>query len=225
MGEDMNIQNHHSKAVEVTHSMRYVEAMNQTNQANQSMMDATPTNPVERGWMNRNANAIPFNFATLNAEAAPDWLGWLPGMSAHNLNQGPDLDLGLMPLGFMGVPAPSHVLSDATCFVIPTPYPPVPAPLKSMPTACHNDDAGHNAALKRLRNTEAARKSRVRRAAKINSFKLKVDTLEKEKLSLTKRIAVLENNTMSFAQRENDLKRRIATLEHQLMESHRTLVE
>ncbi|KAJ3123934.1 hypothetical protein HK100_011429 [Physocladia obscura] len=241
--------------------MCYVKVKNQANQTNQSLAGASlasaaPVNPVESSWMktvdlgalNENndawftsAMAVPLNFDMLKADndaeaGSSDWLGWLEGMSApHSLSLDVDLDnlgLGLMPLGLMGAQPPSPAMSDATCFVIPSPNPsnpsspsPVHAPSKRrLPDVCHDDD-GHDATLKRLRNTEAARKSRARKAAKVDSLELKVDALEKEKSTLTVRIAVLENDAMGFAQREDDLKRRVALLERQLMESHRALVE
>ncbi|KAJ3009910.1 UNVERIFIED_CONTAM: hypothetical protein HDU68_002429, partial [Siphonaria sp. JEL0065] len=78
--------------------------------------------------------------------------------------------------------------------------------------------------VKRLKNTEAARKSRARKAAKVDGLEHHVEELEMEKGALTVRIAVLENDASSFAQREMELKRRVALLEAQLAESHRALL-
>ncbi|KAJ3120053.1 hypothetical protein HK100_012959 [Physocladia obscura] len=201
--------------------------------------DLSAPNSNNDAWFTA-AMAVPLEFDALKADcdaeaASSDWLSWLEGMSApHNMSLDTDLDLdldnlglGLLPLGLMGVPAPSPALSDATCFAMPSPYPslsPAHAPTKRrVPDACDDDD--DDATLKRLRNTEAARKSRARKAAKVDSLEGKVDALEKEKSCLAVRIAVLENDATGFAQREDDLKRRVALLERQLMESHRALVE
>ncbi|KAJ3079958.1 hypothetical protein HK100_010270 [Physocladia obscura] len=247
--------------------MCYVKVRNQTNQASQSLADASlagaaVTNPVDSGWMKKadvgaanlnsdawftSAMAVPLDFDVLKADGdaeagSCDWLGWLEGMSApHSLGLDGDLGnlgnlglgLGLMPLGLTGAQPPSPALSDATCVVIPTPNPnPNLNPNPSLGVHASlkrrlpdDSDAAHDATLKRLRNTAAARKSRARKAAKVDSLEVKVDALEKEKSFLTVRIAVLENDAMGFAQREDDLKRRVALLERQLMESHRALVE
>ncbi|KAJ3086178.1 hypothetical protein HK100_008785 [Physocladia obscura] len=231
---------------------------NQTNQSLVDMARANPSagnswmKNADLGVLNSNndawfssAMAVPLNFDVLKADGdaeavASDWLGWLEGMSApHNRSLDTDLDsldsldnlglgLGIMPLSLMGVPAPSPALSDATCFVMPTPDPsPAQGPTKRrLPDACDDDGDGlHDATLKRLRNTEAARKSRARKAAKVDSLEVKVDALEKEKSCMTVRIAILENDATGFAQREDDLRRRVALLERQLMESRRAFVE
>ncbi|KAJ3087555.1 hypothetical protein HK100_008332 [Physocladia obscura] len=202
--KNINTQSHPDSKSVTDLLMCYAKVMNEMNQTNQSLTDATPTNPVERGWMGQNAAmAAPLNFAALNADAASDWLDWLQGMSApHSLNVGADLDLGLMLLSLVDVPNPN------------------PRPIKRC--SSFGDDA---ATCKRLRNTEAARKSRVRRAGKIDSLKLEVDSLEYQKSCMTVRIAVLENDAISFAQSEDDFKRRVAVLERQLMDSHHALVE
>ncbi|KAJ3112440.1 hypothetical protein HDU96_004554 [Phlyctochytrium bullatum] len=86
---------------------------------------------------------------------------------------------------------------------------------------------GHNlddATLKRMKNTEAARRSRARKLARLESLEAEVVTLEKEKSALMVRLAVLENEQANFAQREADLNTRIGQLEQQLSESHKAMI-
>ncbi|KAJ3099524.1 hypothetical protein HDU97_002967 [Phlyctochytrium planicorne] len=89
-----------------------------------------------------------------------------------------------------------------------------------------DDDDEHvdDAALKRLKNTEAARRSRARKVQKLETLEMEVASLEKDKAALQVRLAVLENEQASFAQREADLGSRILQLEAQLAESHRAMI-
>ncbi|KAJ3212101.1 hypothetical protein HDU83_005127 [Entophlyctis luteolus] len=87
-----------------------------------------------------------------------------------------------------------------------------------------DDDDANDAAVKRQRNTEAARKSRARKAAKVCGLEQRVEMLEEEKGTLAVRVAVLQNEASAFAEREAQLKRRVEMLEKQLLESHRALV-
>ncbi|KAJ3137223.1 hypothetical protein HK100_000731, partial [Physocladia obscura] len=162
--------------------------------------------------MDQNAIVVPLDRS--------DWLGWRQGMWApHNRGLGPAFDLGLTLLSFGRAAKPNAVgrtvRRASVAELEPKPNQTPPPPRRVRPR-CRN--------LQALRNTEAARKSRVRRADKIDSLILEVDTRKKEKSCLTVRTAVLENDAMGFAQCENDVKRRIAILERQLMESHRALV-
>ncbi|KAJ3004479.1 UNVERIFIED_CONTAM: hypothetical protein HDU68_005093 [Siphonaria sp. JEL0065] len=79
--------------------------------------------------------------------------------------------------------------------------------------------------LKRTRNTEAARKSREKRHAKMQTLQDKVNELESETSRLKLRIAVLENTELTFSEREKDLKNRVKCLENQVLESYRALSE
>ncbi|KAI9346857.1 hypothetical protein BDR26DRAFT_855236 [Obelidium mucronatum] len=166
-----------------------------------------------------------------------DWMSWLEGMSTFPADTLPPPEK--MPLPFINQSIPIEAVSptmstDSTCILIPSPaiteaseY--KPSPISSASTK-HNKKRAHSSSeddescLKRIKNTEAARKSRARKAAKVDGLEHRVDELELEKSALTVRIAVLENDASSFAQREMDLKRRVALLEAQLAESHRALL-
>jgi hypothetical protein len=67
--------------------------------------------------------------------------------------------------------------------------------------------------FRRKKNTEAARRSRARKAAKLESLSAQVHVLEKEKNDLLLRVAVLENDLKCGAFREDMLIQRVTELE------------
>lgn len=78
---------------------------------------------------------------------------------------------------------------------------------------------------KRMKNTEAARRSRQRKIEKIDTLEHQVSDLERDKSELSLRVMLLENERKSFRQREQDLAARVADLEKQLAESHRAMLQ
>ncbi|KAJ3123118.1 hypothetical protein HK098_002161 [Nowakowskiella sp. JEL0407] len=78
--------------------------------------------------------------------------------------------------------------------------------------------------LKRLRNTEAARRSRARKAARIEFLEQKVSDLDKKNQDLVIRIAILESEKASFKKEQLEYERRILDLESQLLEMHQSMV-
>ncbi|KAJ3073039.1 hypothetical protein HDU99_002048 [Rhizoclosmatium hyalinum] len=170
----------------------------------------------------------PLNFEASEALAPnpnpnSDWMAWLDGMSSFTQDS---------------VSPPMFATSTFANTVSPaltstsTLIPESPATLNSpfinknkrVRSETPDFDDLDDAAKKRARNTEAARKSRARKAARVDSLEAQVDALEGDKARLSTRLAVLESDASSFAQREYDLKRRVALLENQLLESHRALL-
>ncbi|KAI8835779.1 hypothetical protein BJ741DRAFT_606892 [Chytriomyces cf. hyalinus JEL632] len=162
-------------------------------------------------------------------ETDADWMSWLEGMSQVK----PDIsdvsvDLSLpnvfSPLSpALTLTSPSLSAHDSAYASIETKkrsFSSETEALKRLKT-CPPESEDQ---MKRLKNTEAARKSRARKAAKVDSLEHRVDTLESEKAGLAMRVAVLESDAASFTCREADLKRRVAMLEAQLAESHRALI-
>lgn len=72
------------------------------------------------------------------------------------------------------------------------------------------------ATLRRVKNTEAARRSRARKTAKLETLEDEVKRLEADKNGLLLRLAVLENETKGSAFREAMLIKRVADLERLL---------
>ncbi|KAJ3099689.1 hypothetical protein HDU97_002858 [Phlyctochytrium planicorne] len=106
---------------------------------------------------------------------------------------------------------------------------PAPAPAAAKKTtvkkrAASEESEDEEVVLKRMKNTEAARRSRARKLARLECLEGEVSALEHDKATLLVRLAVLESEQATFAQREADLNKRITQLELQLAESHRAMV-
>ncbi|KAI8583757.1 hypothetical protein K450DRAFT_219859 [Umbelopsis ramanniana AG] len=69
---------------------------------------------------------------------------------------------------------------------------------------------------KRQRNTDAARRSRLRKALKLQSLENEVSELKAENITLAGQVSSLEARQAEFASREQTLKTRIQELESQL---------
>lgn len=80
------------------------------------------------------------------------------------------------------------------------------------------------AALKRQRNTEAARRSRFRKMVKMETLEQQVKTLEDTNSKLTVKIAILESEKSSWSAKEHELVARMHQLESQLMQAHKLMM-
>ncbi|KAI9193533.1 uncharacterized protein BJ171DRAFT_171516 [Polychytrium aggregatum] len=99
-------------------------------------------------------------------------------------------------------------------------------PLNSSDCSLSSDDASSldPVVAKRIKNTEAARRSRQRKIQRLDSLEHQVSLLENDKSQLQIRLAVLENERHSWAAREQEYVSRIQHLEAQLAESHRAMI-
>ncbi|KAI9476119.1 MAG: hypothetical protein EXX96DRAFT_487074 [Benjaminiella poitrasii] len=79
-------------------------------------------------------------------------------------------------------------------------------------------------ALKRQRNTDAARRSRLRKAMKMESLEKRVMDLEAENERLKLRAAVAESERANVEAKEKSNRVRILELERQLADTHNVLV-
>ncbi|CDS05053.1 hypothetical protein LRAMOSA07582 [Lichtheimia ramosa] len=77
--------------------------------------------------------------------------------------------------------------------------------------------------LKRQRNTDAARRSRLKKLLKMEALEKRVNELEGENTRLTTRVAVLESEKSGLENKDKDLQERIRVLEEQLAEAHKAL--
>ncbi|KAI9255308.1 hypothetical protein BY458DRAFT_520407 [Sporodiniella umbellata] len=85
------------------------------------------------------------------------------------------------------------------------------------------DDPIDEAALKRQKNTDAARRSRLRKVQKMDCLEQKVADLEKLNASLLMRVAVLDSEKTNLKAKEASYENRIKVLESQLAEAHKAL--
>lgn len=78
---------------------------------------------------------------------------------------------------------------------------------------------------KRQRNTDAARRSRLRKALKLQSLENEVSELKAENITLAGQVSSLEARQAEFASREQTLKTRIQELESQLRGAQARLIQ
>lgn len=79
-------------------------------------------------------------------------------------------------------------------------------------------------ALKRQRNTDAARRSRLRKALKMESLEKRVMDLEAENEQLRLKAAVVESDRANIEAKEKSSRVRILELEKQLADTHKVLL-
>jgi hypothetical protein len=78
-------------------------------------------------------------------------------------------------------------------------------------------------ALKRQKNTDAARRSRQRKVMKMEALESRVRELEKHNQQLLLQAAVAENERDAAKVKESKQREKVAALEAQLAESHQQL--
>ncbi|CAO3597335.1 unnamed protein product [Absidia cylindrospora] len=78
--------------------------------------------------------------------------------------------------------------------------------------------------LKRLKNTDAARRSRQRKLMKMEGLQSRVAELEKHNGKLQSQVAMAENERDAAKIKESRRRERVATLEAQLAEAHQSLL-
>ncbi|ORX79618.1 hypothetical protein K493DRAFT_321025 [Basidiobolus meristosporus CBS 931.73] len=78
-------------------------------------------------------------------------------------------------------------------------------------------------ALKRKKNTDAARRSRLRKVQKMETLEKRVSDLEADNSKLQMKLAVLESEKTNSQSKEVEYSLRIKSLENQLAEAHRAL--
>ncbi|KAI7867086.1 uncharacterized protein EV154DRAFT_532235 [Mucor mucedo] len=76
---------------------------------------------------------------------------------------------------------------------------------------------------KRQKNTDAARRSRLKKIVKMETLEKQVHQLESDNSRLTTRVAVLESEKVALHAKDVGLEDRIRVLEAQLAEAHRAL--
>ncbi|KAH8553907.1 hypothetical protein BGW37DRAFT_482696 [Umbelopsis sp. PMI_123] len=84
-------------------------------------------------------------------------------------------------------------------------------------------DEPDDIALKRQKNTDAARRSRLKKLVKMETLEKQVSELEAENSKLNTRVAVLESEKNGLEAKERSLEERVRNLEAQLAEAHKAL--
>lgn len=81
------------------------------------------------------------------------------------------------------------------------------------------------AAIKRQKNTDAARRSRLKKVLKMEALERRVAELEKANSALLLRVAVLDSEKTNLANKESSYEQRIKMLESQLSDAHKALAQ
>ncbi|KAI9263432.1 hypothetical protein BDA99DRAFT_438439 [Phascolomyces articulosus] len=79
------------------------------------------------------------------------------------------------------------------------------------------------AAIKRQKNTDAARRSRLKKVLKMEALEKRVSDLEKVNSNLILRVAVLDSEKAGLQSKESSYEDRIKMLESQLAQAHKAL--
>lgn len=86
-----------------------------------------------------------------------------------------------------------------------------------------DEEPKDEAAVKRQKNTDAARRSRLRKVQKMETLEMRVSELEKINAGLLMRVAVLDSEKTNLKAKESSYESRIKVLEDQLSEAHKVL--
>ncbi|KAI9256873.1 hypothetical protein BY458DRAFT_519105 [Sporodiniella umbellata] len=103
------------------------------------------------------------------------------------------------------------------------PIAPRPGQFNAPVTQKRKVDDGDDATVKRQKNTDAARRSRLKKILKMETLEGHVKELESDNAKLNTRVAVLESEKGALASKEKSLEERIRVLETQLAEAHKAL--
>ncbi|KAF9920316.1 hypothetical protein FBU30_009881 [Linnemannia zychae] len=97
------------------------------------------------------------------------------------------------------------------------------APKKSKKRRLTPEEEAAEIIAKRAKNTDAARRSRLKKLIRLEGLEAKVSDLESANSDLNMRIAILETEKSGFLAKEAEQAARIAQLEAQLAEAHAVL--
>ncbi|KAI8582121.1 hypothetical protein K450DRAFT_229109 [Umbelopsis ramanniana AG] len=95
--------------------------------------------------------------------------------------------------------------------------------LNSTSSSSSGSDEPDEIALKRQKNTDAARRSRLKKLVKMETLETQVSELEADNSKLNTRVAVLESEKNGLEAKERSLEERVRNLEAQLAEAHKAL--
>ncbi|ORZ00914.1 hypothetical protein BCR43DRAFT_486037 [Syncephalastrum racemosum] len=126
-----------------------------------------------------------------------------------------------------GLAAPGVMPRPLVPIMPKTSQSPLPRTLSPIPSRSQKRRASSQEqdeiALKRQRNTDAARRSRLKKLQKMETLENRVSELEGENSRLNTRVAVLESEKSGLESKDKDLQDRIRKLEEQLAEAHKAL--
>lgn len=98
-----------------------------------------------------------------------------------------------------------------------------PAPKKSKKRVLSPEERKEEVVAKRAKNTDAARRSRLKKLIRLEGLEAKVSDLESANSALNMKIAILETEKTGYLSKEAEQAARIDQLEAQLAEAHAAL--
>ncbi|CAO3669879.1 unnamed protein product [Umbelopsis ramanniana] len=99
----------------------------------------------------------------------------------------------------------------------------LPKPTKKRAASVVTDGDNDDAAVKRQKNTDAARRSRLKKVMRMESLETRVAELERMNSQLLLRSAVLDSEKAGLEAKAHAAEQRIHSLEQQLIEAHKAL--
>ncbi|KAI9257899.1 hypothetical protein BY458DRAFT_518467 [Sporodiniella umbellata] len=120
----------------------------------------------------------------------------------------------------------SQQIPEALKSVLTMPPSPPASLVELAPIQCKRkaDSEPLEVVLKRQRNTDSARRSRQRKAQRIETLESRVQELKSENNALSVKVAVLESKVEHITEREQTNRSRVQELEAQLAAVHRQLL-
>lgn len=119
-------------------------------------------------------------------------------------------------------PAPVAIMPKTAIPIAPRPGVFTPT-MNNMKRKIEHQQESDEVAQKRQKNTDAARRSRLKKIIKMETLEKQVTELEGDNSRLTTRVAVLESEKTALITKDKGLEDRIRVLEAQLAEAHRAL--
>ncbi|KAI9365055.1 hypothetical protein BD770DRAFT_377666 [Pilaira anomala] len=144
------------------------------------------------------------------------------------------LPAALAALAAVAAPPPTATTQPSTPVLIPEVSPAVHSATtptfsakinnkKRAASVIDDEEPKDEAAVKRQKNTDAARRSRLRKVQKMETLEMRVSELEKINAGLLMRVAVLDSEKTNLKAKESSYESRIKVLEDQLSEAHKVL--
>ncbi|KAI7891823.1 uncharacterized protein EV154DRAFT_419735 [Mucor mucedo] len=136
---------------------------------------------------------------------------------------GDSLPAALAALAAVAAPQPIMDMSPAVTSASTPTFSTKTTTGKKRAATVEEEDPADDAAVKRQKNTDAARRSRLRKVQKMETLETRVSDLEKVNAGLLMRVAVLDSEKTNLKAKESSFENRIKVLEEQLAEAHKAL--
>lgn len=179
-----------------------------------------PQSPVSSSLSNTTS------FSALQRAAAELNIPWSEELGLAYLARVQSSSVGVpsLPTVSSVAPSPSPLASPVVSSVAaPKTVSPAKTTTANKKRAASVEDESDEVLAKRAKNTDAARRSRLKKLVKLETLEVKVHELEATNNRLNMRIAVLETEKNNFLIKDAEQAARIAQLEAKVVEAHLAL--